>query len=59
MTQGMAVRPGRLADPADVAADIVRGIAGGRRVVYTPGIWRWIMTVIRWIPEVVFMRLKL
>lgn len=59
MTQGMAARPGRLADPADVAADIVRGIAGGRKVLYTPAIWRWIMTVIRWIPEAVFMRLKL
>jgi decaprenylphospho-beta-D-erythro-pentofuranosid-2-ulose 2-reductase len=59
MTQGMAARPGRLADPGDVAADIVSGIAHGRNVVYTPGIWRWIMTVIRWIPEAVFVRLKL
>jgi decaprenylphospho-beta-D-erythro-pentofuranosid-2-ulose 2-reductase len=59
MTQGMAARPGRLADPGDVAADIVSGIARGRNVVYTPGIWRWIMTIIRWIPETVFVRLKL
>jgi len=59
MTRAMAGRPGRLADPADVAADIVRGIARGRNVVYTPGIWRWIMTVIRWIPETIFVRLKL
>ena len=60
MTRGMAgARPGKLADPADVAADIVRGIARGRSVVYTPGIWRWIMTIIRWIPETLFVRLKL
>lgn len=59
MTRGMAARPGRLAAPADVAADIVRGIARGRSVVYTPGIWRWIMTIIRWIPESLFVRLKL
>ncbi len=59
MTRGMAAKPGRMADPADVAADIVRGIARGRSVVYTPGIWRWIMTVIRWIPESIFVRLKL
>jgi decaprenylphospho-beta-D-erythro-pentofuranosid-2-ulose 2-reductase len=37
----------------------VRGITRGRNVVYTPGIWRWIMTIIRWIPETVFVRLKL
>jgi short-subunit dehydrogenase len=59
MTRGMAARPGRLADPADVARDIVRGVARGRNVVYTPGIWRWIMTIIRWIPEALFVRLKL
>lgn len=59
MTRGMGARPGKLADPVDVASDIVRAIARGRNVVYTPGIWRWIMTVIRWIPETLFVRLKL
>lgn len=59
MTRGMGAAKGRLADPADVAADIVKGIARARDVVYTPGIWRWIMTVIRWIPEGLFVRLKL
>ncbi len=58
MTAGAEVR-GRLADPVRVAADIVHGIARGRAVVYTPGRWRWIMTIIRWIPEAVFVRLKL
>ena len=52
-------RPGRLADPADVARAIVRAIARRQSVVYTPGVWRWIMTVIRWIPERAFVRLKL
>lgn len=59
MTANMDKRPGRLANPADVARDIVNGIQRGRAVVYTPGIWRWIMTVIRCIPERVFVRLKL
>jgi decaprenylphospho-beta-D-erythro-pentofuranosid-2-ulose 2-reductase len=59
MTRGMAAKPARLADPALVAKDIVHGIARGRPVVYTPAIWRWIMTIIRWIPERVFVRLKL
>jgi decaprenylphospho-beta-D-erythro-pentofuranosid-2-ulose 2-reductase len=52
-------RPGRLADPRDVARAIVRAIARRQSVVYTPGIWRWIMTVIRCIPESAFVRLKL
>jgi decaprenylphospho-beta-D-erythro-pentofuranosid-2-ulose 2-reductase len=60
MTRGMETPArGRLADPARVAAEIVRGIDGGRAVVYTPGLWRWIMAVIRAIPEPVFVRLKL
>jgi decaprenylphospho-beta-D-erythro-pentofuranosid-2-ulose 2-reductase len=59
MTHQLAAKPGRLASPRQVAGDIVRGIARGRDVIYTPGIWRWIMTVIRAIPERVFVRLKL
>lgn len=59
MTRGMARPPGKLADPADVAAAIVRAVARGRSVAYVPGLWRWIMLVIRSIPESVFVRLKL
>jgi decaprenylphospho-beta-D-erythro-pentofuranosid-2-ulose 2-reductase len=59
MTRGMATAPKKLADPALVARDIVAGISAGRAVVYTPGIWRVIMAVIRAIPERLFVRLKL
>jgi decaprenylphospho-beta-D-erythro-pentofuranosid-2-ulose 2-reductase len=63
MTRDMPVAPGarrpRLADPAAVAKDIVAGIARRAPVVYVPGIWRWIMLVIRSIPERLFVRLKL
>jgi len=52
-------RPGKLADPRDVARAIVRAVDRGQGVVYAPGIWRWIMTAIRWIPERAFVRLKL
>jgi decaprenylphospho-beta-D-erythro-pentofuranosid-2-ulose 2-reductase len=58
MTAGLQ-RPGvRLADPARVALDIVHAVATGRRTVYTPGIWRWIMLVIRHIPARIFGRLN-
>ncbi|NIR45750.1 MAG: short-chain dehydrogenase, partial [Gemmatimonadetes bacterium] len=58
MTFG-TVKPGMAADPAAVAAAILRGIEKGKSVVYVPGIWRLVMLVIRHIPESVFKRLKL
>jgi short-subunit dehydrogenase len=47
------------ADPRKVACDIVRGLE--RRspdILYTPGIWRYIMLVVRLIPEAIFKRLS-
>jgi hypothetical protein len=49
----------KLASPDRVAKDIVRGIARGRAVIYTPCRWRFIMLIIRHIPEALFVRLKL
>ena len=45
--------------PARIAPTIVAAIDAGRPEVYTPWFWRWIMLVIRLIPERVFKRLKL
>jgi decaprenylphospho-beta-D-erythro-pentofuranosid-2-ulose 2-reductase len=59
MTAGMH-RPGiRFADPARVAHDIVHGIEAGRAVIYTPWPWRWVMMIIRHIPDRIFGRLDL
>jgi short-subunit dehydrogenase len=53
-------QPGvRLADPAQVADLIVDGIDRGRTTIYAPALWRWIMLVIRHIPERIFLRMKL
>lgn len=38
------------------ARDIVRAILRGRGEVYVPGFWRWIMLVVRWLPEPLFQR---
>jgi decaprenylphospho-beta-D-erythro-pentofuranosid-2-ulose 2-reductase len=46
------------ATPETVAADILRAMDRGRSVVYTPWFWRWIMLIIRHIPEAVFVRLS-
>lgn len=45
--------------PEVIAACIHRGLAKGREVVYAPWFWRYIMLVIRAIPERFFKRLKL
>lgn len=46
--------------PAEKAAkDIVNAALKGKNVVYTPWFWRYIMLIIRHIPEFIFKRLKL
>jgi short-subunit dehydrogenase len=45
--------------PDVVANDIVRGIKNRRDVIYTPFFWRYIMLIIRIIPETIFKRMKL
>jgi decaprenylphospho-beta-D-erythro-pentofuranosid-2-ulose 2-reductase len=49
----------KFADPVLVARAIYREIEQGRRdILYVPGHWRWIMTVIRLIPESIGKKLK-
>lgn len=47
------------AKPEAVAAGIVKAMRKGSGDVYLPGFWRWIMLLIRHIPEALFKRLKL
>lgn len=47
------------ASPEKVGGDIVAAIDRRAMVVYTPWFWRWIMLIIRHIPEFVFVRIKL
>ena len=58
MTWGMDQLP-FLAQPEDVANDILRGIEKKRNIIYTPKIWWLVMTVIRSIPEMIFKKLKI
>jgi len=57
MTFGIEGLP-LLADPEDVAQDIVKATHQRKDVIYVPGLWKVIMFVIRSIPERVFKRLK-
>ena len=46
------------ATPERVATDILGALERGRAVIYTPWFWRWIMLIIRHLPEPLFVRLK-
>lgn len=49
--------PGLLtADPEEVAEDVYKGYKKGRDIIYTKWFWRWIMFIVRAIPEKVFKR---
>lgn len=49
----------RFADPELVAADIVRALERRQPdILYTPRIWRYIMTAVEHIPETIFKRLS-
>jgi short-subunit dehydrogenase len=48
-----------VAQPDAVARACLAAGRAGREVVYVPWFWRWIMLVIRAIPERIFKRLNL
>lgn len=48
-----------VADPADVARRIRAAVDAGQHEVYTPWFWRWIMLIIKCIPDFVFKRMKM
>jgi decaprenylphospho-beta-D-erythro-pentofuranosid-2-ulose 2-reductase len=47
------------AKPEKVAKDIKRAIDKKKNIIYTPWFWRWIMLIIRLIPESVFKKMNL
>ncbi|HBR97678.1 MAG TPA: short-chain dehydrogenase, partial [Gammaproteobacteria bacterium] len=47
------------AQPEQIAAGIVRALEKNADVVYLPFFWRYIMLIIRLIPEAIFKRLSL
>lgn len=51
MTADMDLPEKLTAQPEEVAVDIYKAQQGNRNVLYTKWIWRWVMLVIRLIPE--------
>ena len=56
MTAGLDPPP-FAGEPEAVAKDILRSIERGAPVVYTPGMWRWVMLVIRNLPRFMMRRI--
>lgn len=59
MTAHLQAAGTRMADVADVAQAIVRGMQQGRPVVYAPARWALIMMVIRHLPRFVFNKMDI
>lgn len=59
MTAGLELPTALLSTPEKVASQIVCAVGTNKAVLYTPGIWRWIMLIIRSIPMFIFRKLNL
>ena len=57
MTESLELPAALTAEPEQVANAVFHGLEKKRNVVYTLWMWRWVMLVIRCIPECVFKRL--
>lgn len=59
MTAHLTLPKALTAKPKDVAKSVYRAVRKKKNVIYVKGVWRWIMLIIKLIPEAVFKRLKL
>ncbi|MGM0884294.1 MAG: SDR family oxidoreductase [Bacillota bacterium] len=48
-----------VAKPEKVAGDIIKAISKKKAILYTPFFWKWIMLIIKSIPESIFKKLSL
>jgi len=59
MTEGMDLPEKLTARPEEVAEDIYNAQQKGKSVIYTKWIWRWVMLIIRNIPEFQFKKMSI
>jgi short-subunit dehydrogenase len=59
MTQHLDLPAKLTADPDKVARAIYSAIQKRKDIIYVKPIWRWIMQIIKFVPEPVFKRTKL
>jgi len=59
MTDGMKLSSFLTSEPEDVSKAIFNAINSGKDICYVYNIWKWIMLIIKIIPEIIFKRLKI
>lgn len=58
MTEGLDLPEKLVASPERVANDIYKAAKKKRATLYTPWFWKWIMLIIKWLPEGIFQKMK-
>jgi short-subunit dehydrogenase len=59
MTENLELPAALTASPEQVAAAVYKGVEKKKNVLYTLWMWRWIMCIIRHIPEFVFKKMSM
>jgi decaprenylphospho-beta-D-erythro-pentofuranosid-2-ulose 2-reductase len=59
MTENLELPAALTASPEQVAQAVYKGMEKGRCTVYTLWMWRWIMLIIKHIPEPIFKKMKM
>jgi short-subunit dehydrogenase len=59
MTENMKLPPLLTATPEQVAKSIYNGVINKKNIIYSRWYWRWIMFIIKLIPEFIFKKLNL
>ena len=59
MTENMELPAALTAEPEQVAEAVFHGVEKKRNVIYTLWMWRWVMLIIRHIPEFIFKKLSM
>ncbi len=59
MTEGLDLPEMLVATPEEVAEDIYLGYLKRKNIIYTKWFWKWIMLIIRSIPEPIFKKMNL
>lgn len=59
MTEGMPLNPKLTAQPAQIAKDVLKAADKKKNVLYSLWMWKYIMLIIRTIPESIFKKLKM
>ena len=59
MTAHLQLPAPLLAEPEAVAKRVLKGFNGNKDILYVKPIWKWIMLIIKLLPEFLFKRLKL